>query len=409
MLTWMREKFGVWVIGGIIVFVGFVFVFADLGAPNRTSGVHAGAVAGVVNGDAISLSEFNRELNRRIELFKGFGGGQLTEAQIKTFRIREGVFSELVNRKLMTQEAVRQGLVASDEEVREKIREIPAFNKEGKFDSVAYKRVLEANNYTPSVFENLVREDLMLQQWGKYFKDRVKVSEDEIKREYLINQDKRNIRFALLNLETGRKGVKVGMEEIRKFLGDAAKANLAKSRYDANKDTQFKGKSFDSVKEEIARDIVAGEKTEEIRKLNETVSEQILVLWAKDPSSDAKVNAILKEYGTSVRSTGLLNRLARTLPGVGDAPELIADAFKDPSPIDPKSGGKPKKYSSASWWMVAWVSESQRPDLSKFENEKDQVRAQLALRKERELFDSWLKKLSERAKIEKNEALLAGG
>src|SRR4051794_15984750 len=121
MLSWIREKFGTVVIGGIIALIAFVFVFYGVFSPKSTRGLHEGAVAGTVNGDAISIADFNRELNRRMEFFKNFGGGKLTDEQLKSFRIREGVFHEIANRKLMVQEAWRQGLVASDEEVREKI------------------------------------------------------------------------------------------------------------------------------------------------------------------------------------------------------------------------------------------------------------------------------------------------
>ena len=101
MLNWIREKFGRAVIGGIITFIAFVSVFYGVFSPKATRGLHEGAVAGTVNGDPISIADFNRELNRRMEFFKNLGGGKLSDEQLKSFRIREGVFQELANRKLM--------------------------------------------------------------------------------------------------------------------------------------------------------------------------------------------------------------------------------------------------------------------------------------------------------------------
>src|SRR5689334_4439720 len=114
MLAWIREKFGTAVIGTIISLIAFVFVFYGVFSPKATRGLHEGAVAGTVNGDPISISEFNRELSRRVEYFKNLTGGKLTEEQMKMFRLREGVFQELVNRKLLSQEAHHIGLTASD-------------------------------------------------------------------------------------------------------------------------------------------------------------------------------------------------------------------------------------------------------------------------------------------------------
>src|ERR1700733_12819905 len=107
MLNWIREKFGKVVIGGIITFIAFVFVFYGVFSPKSTRGLHEGSVAGTVNGDAIQIGDFNRELNRRIEYFKAYSGGKLTDEQLKSFRLREGVFQELANHKLLIQEARR--------------------------------------------------------------------------------------------------------------------------------------------------------------------------------------------------------------------------------------------------------------------------------------------------------------
>lgn len=129
MLTWIREKFGKILIGAIVTFIAFVFVFYGVFSPRRTQGFHSGTVAGIVNGDAITLSEFSKALDQRMNYFKALGGGKITPEQMKAFRLREGVFQELVSRRLMLQEADRQGLVASDEEVRTKVREMPVFQR----------------------------------------------------------------------------------------------------------------------------------------------------------------------------------------------------------------------------------------------------------------------------------------
>ena len=82
------------------------FIFYGVFSPKSTRGLHEGAVAGTVNGEPISIAEFNRELNRRMEFFKNLAGGQFSEEQLKAFRVREGVFQELVNRRLLVQEAM---------------------------------------------------------------------------------------------------------------------------------------------------------------------------------------------------------------------------------------------------------------------------------------------------------------
>jgi hypothetical protein len=409
MLSRIRGKFGPIMIGGIVGFIAFVFIFSGVFNPKSTRGLHQGAVAGIVNGDPISLGEYNRALTQRLEYYKKISGGKISEQQLKAFRVRESVFNELANRKLMLQEAFKSGMVASDEEIRERIRQIPAFQKEGKFDQVSYRRVLEANNYTPSSFERLMREDLSTQQLSRYFEKRVRVSDEEVKKEFLILEDKRNIKYVLLTAESARKTIPVDGAEVKKFLADLGKFNLVKSQFEQKKDREYKDKSFDSMKEQITRDLIASEKVEEIRKLNEKLAQQIEPILTSDKSSDTKINAMLKPYGLTVKTTGFIARTNTYLPGVGDARKLIQDAFDAKSPIDPALGGKAKRYDGAGWWMVAIIGGTQKPDLAKLESERGKIMYQLKTRKEQELFEGWMKKMIAKAKIEKNETVISGG
>lgn len=406
MLSWIREKFGTVVIGGIITFIAFVFVFYGVFSPKSTRGLHEGAVAGTVNGDPISISDYNRELNRKIEFFKNMAGGKISDEQLKMFRIREGVFQELANRQLMLQEATRQGLLASDEEVREKIKEIPAFQKDGKFDLLTYRQVLEANHHTPNSFERLVRDDVSLQQWDAYFRDRVRVSEDEIKREFMISQDKRNIKYVLLTTDAARSKVSVDAAEIQKFLADPAKQNLAKMKFEEGKATLYKGQTFDTAKDSIARMILAGEKTDEIQKANSQLAEQVMKVLTADKSSDSKVNALIKAANAQVKSTGLMTRQSNYVAGIGEAKELLNDAFAIQSPIDARQGGKAKKYVLPGRVLVAVVTETQKPNLAQLDTERGALLRQIFGKKSRELYQDFMKKISSKAKIDMNPAVV---
>src|SRR5207245_2591788 len=111
------------------------------------------------------------------------------------FRVQESVFRELVQRKLLVQEAHRMGLSASDEEVKQAILEIPTFQKDGKFDLIAYKQTIEASPYgSTGNFEKLVRDDLSAQRWGEFFMRRIHVSDAEARQEFTMTHNKRNVK-----------------------------------------------------------------------------------------------------------------------------------------------------------------------------------------------------------------------
>jgi peptidyl-prolyl cis-trans isomerase D len=407
-MQWARGKYSSVVSAGIIGFIAFVFVVSGVFSPKATRGLHEGSVAGTVNGDPISLTDFNRALNQRMEFFKNIGGGKLTDDQLKAFHIREGVFEELVRKKLMEQEATKQGLEASDEEVMDRIREIPAFQKDGKFDVTTYKATLESNNYTAGTFERMVRTDLSAQAWQSYFQSRIKVSDAELRAQYAQNEDKRDIKYVLLNAETGKAGVKVEQSDVDKFLADTSKVNLAKSQYEAKKTAEFKNLTFDMVKAQIAREILSSDKIGEIKAINEKLADQVQALMTADKSSDAKINALLKPYKVDVKSTGLVASDSK-LPG--DSTELVKDAFAAKSPIDPAQGGKAHKYVTPATVLVAIVTQVKKPDVSKLDTDaaaRIALIKQLSNKKQRDIYDEWLKRIQAKAKIDPNPQVVQG-
>jgi hypothetical protein len=406
MLTWIREKFGTAVIGGIIGLIAFVFVFYGIFSPKSTRGLGDGAVAGTVNGDPISLSEFHRTYQQKLEFFKNMmGGANINDDMLKQFHLREGVFRELVNKKLMLQEAQRLGMVPSDEEIRDRIAEMKVFQVNGQFDLGTYKKVLEANQYTPGGFERMMREDMSAAQWQDYFRNRTHVSDTEIKQQFMTNEDKRNVKFVLLTSDVGKKLVKVDPKEVEKFLATPEKVNLAQKQFDQKKTTTYKGKTFDQAKEEIAHDILAGEHTDEVRKNNDKVADEVLPLLTAQKAGDAKANAVLKQYGVEVKETGLVSRANPYLPGIGQADELMKDMWATPSPVD----AKPKKYNSIGWVLVAMVVDAQRPDVAKIDATRDTLIKQIAAKKEREIYEAWTRKLMEKAKIDPNPSVVNEG
>lgn len=394
-------------IGGIIGLIAFVFGFYGVFSPKATRGLHEGSVAGVVNGDSISIADFTREYNRRVEFYKNMAGGKLSDDQIKSFKIKEGVFRELVNRKLLSQESKRLGLVAADEQVKEKIKEISAFQKNGKFDLVAYKEVLESNHYTPAVFERMVGEDLAAQKWSDFFKKRIRISDQELRQEFETRQDQRKIKYVVLDQETGKKGLEIGDAELKKFAADPARLNLAKAKFSQGASSIYKGQKFEAVQDGIVRDILLGEKLVEIQKNNDQLADLVLSKLTVQAASDGEVNRILKPSSAQVKTTGWVTHQSDLLPGVGPAQELLLDAFKAPSPIDPTSGGKPKKYNLNGRVMVALVVESKKPNWVEFDSQRETFMGELSNRKFSRVFDSWMKGMADRASIETNLAVLS--
>ena len=392
MIRAMRDKLGPWVVGTIMGAIALVFVFYGVYNP-KYSGPTAGS-AGAVNGEPISISEFSKELNRKTQQFQQMFGGKIDMAQLKMFNIRQMVFNEIVSRKLMIQQAEKMGLVPAPEQIRDAIIKMTLFQKEGQFDKLTYRKVLESNNLTPSQFENMIKQDFMTQMVRDYFGTMVTVSESDAKKDYLEQNDKRSVKFVLLNQTTGGSSVQFEAKDFDAFFKDASKAQLAKNRFEAEKETTYKGKTFDQAKNDIARGILSLEKSEQIRKTNDALASELV-----NKFGDA---ALIKKAGAKLDTTQLMARSAFNIPGFGENEELKEAVFSGKLT-------KPMKFSSPLGVVVAQIKETKSVDFSKVKPEDlSKARSDLISRKQGQIFQEWMTHVREKASIDVNQQLIQG-
>ncbi len=354
----MRGKVGGWIITGIIGFIALVFAFEGVFGPKATRGLHEGAVAGTVNGEPISISEYNKALERKIETLKGMMGGKISEEQLKMFGIRDGVFKELAQQKLMAQAALSSGREPSDEAVRQEITGMSYFQKDGKFDPAQYRATLQANNYSTASFEKMIREQLAVDDWMKSYANQIRVSDGEVKDEYLHAKNTRS--FKLVSIPASAPAAKDGKD---------AKAP--------------------SMTPKLA-------------------AERVASMLKADKKSDDAVNAFLKPFGVTVRDNPDVPETSGFIPGATDHPELTKDLFGESSGENGLTVGKAKVYESPSRITVVLLTGSKKPDLAKFDAEKKETQLEIKSRKERDLMNEVVKKLSEKAKIDTNPAVVSG-
>ena len=405
MLAWIRNTFGTTGILGTTGLIAIVFIFYGVFTPKSTRGLHEGAVAGTVNGDAISLKEFNYEYNRMMEMYKNFLGGKVTDEQVKSLKLKESALESLVRQKVLLQEAARYDLSASDDEVMEEITKMSVFHKDGKFDVLTYKKLLEANHLSPGGFEKSKRDELAQRRWADFFRARIHVSDQEILDEFKTKQNKRNLKYVLLTSNLGKQNTQVQSEGIQKYLEDPAHLAQVKAKFEEGKSSVFKGQTFESVKNSIAQSALLGDKLSQLFKANEQLADQVVGLMNADAKSDAQINALLKAQNVQVKKTGLVAFDSDVIPEVGVAKEVIKDALVEPSPIDAAQGGKAKKYLMGDRVLIALMVDSQKPDLTQLDSQRAQIAQQVFSRKIRSMYQMWESSLVQRAKVDLNPAV----
>jgi peptidyl-prolyl cis-trans isomerase D len=165
----------------ILVIVSFLFFGI------YPSGEGRGAAA-MVNGEAVTSGELDRAYRNMHEQYRQIFKDQFNDAMAKG--LRQQALRDLVQTRLLVQEAKRTGLRVTDEEVQAAIMRTPSFSNQGKFDKAAYERYLDYINVKPSVFEETQREYMLKQKIERIIEEGVDVTEQELRDAYAARNPK---------------------------------------------------------------------------------------------------------------------------------------------------------------------------------------------------------------------------
>jgi peptidyl-prolyl cis-trans isomerase D len=230
MLNLMRKHAGTWLIKVILGAIVIVFIFWGVGSytAQRSNRVAS------VNGETISVEAFSTAYNRLVEQYRQSFGKNFNEEMIQTLQLKQQALNQLINQVLMRQAAAELKLRVTDGELAQSIRQIPAFQSAGVFDSRRYRSVLGFNRLTPEAFEQAQREAILLDKLRSLINSSVKVSDLEASQWY--NWNNASVDLDYLQVDPARyTDIKPSDEEIQKYFEshrDAYKTDpQAKVRY----------------------------------------------------------------------------------------------------------------------------------------------------------------------------------
>jgi peptidyl-prolyl cis-trans isomerase D len=172
-----------WIMWTILVLIIVSFLFFGIFPSDTGQGIAAS-----VNGDIISSSELNRTYQNMVDTYRQIFKDQFNEAMTKT--LRQQALRELIQNRLLAQEAERIGLTVSDEEVQAAIMQVPAFSSGGQFDRAAYARYLDYINLKPKAFEEAQRDQMLRQKLERIVEDGVAVTDGEMEKAYASRNPK---------------------------------------------------------------------------------------------------------------------------------------------------------------------------------------------------------------------------
>jgi hypothetical protein len=356
MIGVMRSKWGPMVIGGVIGVVTLVFVFYGIFVPGSSS--RGPGVAGEVNGEIISYTEFSRSLNQRIEFFKGLMGGKVSDAQLEQFHVGESVFMDLAQRKVFGQIAKREGFFPSADQIREQILKQDVFKKDGHFDKMLYRNLLQANSLTPVRYEEMVGQEIMDQNFKGFLSSLVRVTPDEVERDLRVSKEKHKFKYVYLDHESARKL--------------------------------------------LPKDLKAGEQGAKLNEKIEEIGKQVLPLLSS--GADSKVNSLLKDSKVTVKSSDWLTAQSNVIPGVGSIRSVQESLYAL------KVGQAAQSFSlmGGTLYAIALSNEGYNP-ASVTDQDRKAAITKLQNEKQGEIMKRFMSAFMKEAKVSRNDQIVTGG
>ncbi len=186
-----KQKAILWV---TVVIVGSAFVFFGVGGGGAPGSQQKNVAE--VNGEKISYEDFSYSYNqlykKQIEMYEKYMGYVNSKMRENLGnRIKSQVLNELINKELLIQKAAEIGLYVSVDEIKNVIQQNPYFQENGTFNE---KKWNEWINKVPenslAKYEKNIREQIMVNKMVSNLRNRVSVSDKEIK-DYYLNKNKK--------------------------------------------------------------------------------------------------------------------------------------------------------------------------------------------------------------------------
>ncbi|QEH06787.1 peptidylprolyl isomerase [Sulfurospirillum multivorans] len=169
MITWMQRHkkylvITIWI--STIAFVGAGFV--GWGAYDMNTD-RAASVAKVGH-RTISVQEFQSAYASHYNFYNNLLSGKLTQEQADQMGLDKIVMNTLVNQALLLNYADEIGLVATKDDVKERLINTPTFQTDGVFNKELYYSILKANRINPSDYENGLEKEILNAKLENFFK-----------------------------------------------------------------------------------------------------------------------------------------------------------------------------------------------------------------------------------------------
>ena len=382
-----------WIIAGVLI-LPFIFFFHG---SIRESMTGAGGAAGTLFGKRIPRETFEQHrLWSRIKL-----GGQLGGAPAS---LLEPLIAQYTWERLMlVHEAKRRGLRVDDLELARLIQSIPDFQQNGRFLPERYQQFLTAIRMSPQLFEEVQRDDLLVDKLLDQVRGSTTVTDEDVRNEFIRRHEQ--LEAAVIAVESAST-----VEEAARTVTD----DEVTARYAAQPDRYKRPEQVAFEYAEFTRDSVLAGVTptdEELQAYYEAhpsdyaredgsakpldeVRENVRQAWTTEKARKALTGRALdfqddldanRPFEEIVSARGAVKRTAGPLDAHGPAPADGPEPAILQAVADLPVGKLTEVIQTPSGTYVARVTERLPSELRPIEEVRDGIREELIRERSREL------------------------
>lgn len=285
-------------------------------------------------------------------------------------------------RLICLREARKHKIKIPDKDVIAYIRSHPIFLRNGSFDSRIYGYVLTHNiGLAPRSFEEIVRENLMIQRLKDIIAKDITVSDEEVLKEYKEENEKLKISYILTGTKDFEDKVSMDDKTIKDYYEKHKSEFILPLKEDSDRP---KAANFDDVKTSIRSYLVQDQAKALAFKYSEELYKKIMELMEKEHMTFEDATSRLN---TKTSMSGFFSK-SDYIEGLGEASPLVyaASALAKPgqisSPVRVRSGA-----------VIFKALESKPIDEEKFKKEVDDFKKKVLEEKKLKFLDRWFSEI----------------
>ncbi len=169
----------------------------------------------------ISTAEYQKTYNNiykfYVQLLTQIKGGNITESDIKKLNIKQKTIDTIIERTLLLQEAKKEGIKVTAEDVQREVEKNTTFYQNGKFSKNKYLALLKANNINPKDYENSIRVSLYIGKLKNRLFKNVNITDSDVRKYFEENYSTADLDYVYLPFKGLQKQVAVNDKKLKAF------------------------------------------------------------------------------------------------------------------------------------------------------------------------------------------------